>query len=352
MVATPNALTSTCGGIVTADSGTSSIELVSGVLAAGDSCTIAVDVTALSAGVKNNITSEVGSTEGGPGGSAEAFLVVAAPPAVAPPTFAKAFGKARIAVNGTTSLTFALTNPNPGSALTGLGLSDTLPAGLVVATPNALTNTCGGAVTALPGNGRHRAGEWQPVLSAGSCVITVNITGTTGGLKDNLTGAVSSNEGGTGGTASASLEVIAPPTIAKAFGLASIPVTGTTTLTVTLTNPNATTALTGVGFTDALPAGLVVENPNGLASNCAGTLTALAGSSSVALANGDLSSSVDRALVSAQRRRDHRRRQEQHHKRRHLDRGRHRHVRLRHGDGDRSWRRRRSPRTSGPQASC
>ncbi len=290
VVATPNALTSTCGGIVTADSGTSSIELASGVLAAGDSCTIAVDVTALSAGVKNNITSEVGSTEGGTGGSAEAFLVVAAPPAVAPPTFAKAFGKTRIAVNGTTSLTFALTNPNPGSALTGLGFSDTLPAGLVVATPNALTNTCGGAVTALPGTGA--IGLVNGSLSvSGSCVITVNITGTTGGLKDNLTGAISSNEGGTGGTASASLEVIAPPTIAKAFGLASIPVTGTTTLTVTLTNPNATTALTGVGFTDALPAGLVVENPNGLVSNCAGTLTALAGSSSVALANGDLSSS-------------------------------------------------------------
>ena len=83
---------------------------------------------------------------------------------------------------------------------------------------------------------------------------------------------------GTGGTASASLAVIAPPTIAKAFGTPSILVNGTTTLTFTLTNPNAGTALTGVGFTDTLPAGLVVATPNGLASTCGGTVTAVAGS--------------------------------------------------------------------------
>ena len=59
-------------------------------------------------------------------------------------------------------------------------------------------------------------------------------------------------------------------------------------LTFTLTNPDAAFALTGVGFTDALPAGLVVATPNGLTSTCGGTVTAIAGSGSVALANGGL----------------------------------------------------------------
>ena len=56
--------------------------------------------------------------------------------------------------------------------------------------------------------------------ASGSCTITVNVTGTTAGAKNNTTSAVTSTEGGTGGTASASLAVVAPPTIAKAFGAA------------------------------------------------------------------------------------------------------------------------------------
>ena len=47
--------------------------------------------------------------------------------------------------------------------------------------------------------------------------------------------------------------IIAPPTIDKAFAPLAISVGGTTTLTFTLTNPNAATALTGVAFTDTLP---------------------------------------------------------------------------------------------------
>ena len=135
------------------------------------------------------------------------------------PTIAKAFGAPSIAVNGTTTLTFTLTNPNTVTALTGVGFTDTLPAGLVVATPNGLANTCGGTVTAIAGSG-------SVVLTSGglaadgSCTITVNVTGTTAGTKNNTTSAVTSAEGGTGGTASASLTVAAvvPPTIAKAFG--------------------------------------------------------------------------------------------------------------------------------------
>ena len=216
-----------------------------------------------------------------------AFLVVVAPPAVAPPTIAKAFGAASIAVNGTTSLTLSLTNPNPATALNGVGFTDTLPAGLVVATPNGLTTTCGGAVTAVTGaNSVVLVNGGLPANSA--CTIVVNVTGITSGTKNNMTSAVTSTEGGAGGTTSASLAVAAPPTIVKAFGAAGIAMNANTTLTFTVTNPNVGTVATGVGFTDTLPAGLVVATPNGLTNTCGGTVTAVAGASSVTLANGSL----------------------------------------------------------------
>ena len=93
-----------------------------------------VSVTGATGGLKSNTTSAVTSTEGGTGGTAVAFLVVVAPPAVAPPTIAKAFGAASIAVNGTTTLTFSLTNPNPTTALSGVGYTDALVARMFVQT--------------------------------------------------------------------------------------------------------------------------------------------------------------------------------------------------------------------------
>ena len=285
VVATPNGLANTCGGTVTAAADTGSVELANGGLPAGGSCTIALSVTGTAGGLKANTTGAVTSTEAGTGGTAQAFLVVVAPPAVAPPTIAKAFGAASIGVNGTTTLTFMLTNPNSGAALSGVGFTDTLPVGLTVADGSNVT--CGGTLTTSGSNTIALAGA--TIASSGTCMFSVTVTGTTAGVKDNTTGAVTSAEGGSGGTAAASLTVATPPTIAKSFGAASVVVNGDTTLTFTLTNPDPATALTGVGFTDTLPAGLVVDTPNGLAGTCGGgTITATAGSNSVSLAGATL----------------------------------------------------------------
>jgi hypothetical protein len=82
---------------------------------------------------------------------------------------------------------------------------------------------------------------------------------------------------------------VAPPTIAKAFGAATIGVGGTTTLSFTINNPNATLMLNGVAFTDTLPASLIVSSPNGLTrSRGGGNITAVAGSGSVSLAGATL----------------------------------------------------------------
>jgi hypothetical protein len=101
----------------------------------------------------------------------------------------------------------------------------------------------------------------------------------------------------------------APPTIAMSFGAASIPLNGSTSLSFTISNPNTTSTLTGVGVTDTLPAGLVVSTPNGLTGSCGGgTLSATAGSGSVSLAGATLaeSASVPSASTSPATRRGRR----------------------------------------------
>jgi arabinogalactan endo-1,4-beta-galactosidase len=132
------------------------------------------------------------------------------PPAKLPPTISKTFGAASVALNGTTSLTFNLSNPNSSSSLSGVGFTDTLPAGQIIATPNGLTGNCGGGtITAAAGSSSVSLST--TTLAAGAaCMFAVNVTGTTSGTQNNTTSAVTSNEAGNGGTASASLIVAGP----------------------------------------------------------------------------------------------------------------------------------------------
>ncbi len=276
VISTPNGQTSTCGGTITATAGTNTISLSGGTIAANASCTLSVNVTGITAGLQNNTTSNVTSTEGGTGGTASASIKVEAPP-----TIAKVFNPTSIALNATTSLTFTITNPAANvDPLAGVAFTDTLPTGLTVA--NASATVCGGTLTTTAPGTISLTGATIAVNN--QCQFSVTVTGTASGQFTNTTGNVTSTNGGTGNTASANLTVATPPTITKVFGAASIPLDGTTSLTFTITNPAANViSLTGIGFTDSLPAGLVVASPNGLTNTCGGTATAAAGSSSVSL---------------------------------------------------------------------
>jgi uncharacterized repeat protein (TIGR01451 family) len=286
VVATPNGLLDTCGATITAAAGSSTITVAGVALAAGSSCTISLGVTttATAPGDYTNTTSAPTSAEGGSGTPATADLAV-----VVPPTIAKSFGDASIPVGASTSLSFTVTNPaaNPVS-LSGIGFTDSLPAGLVVATPDGLTGSCGGGTISATGGSGTVSLSGASLAPGASCTFSVDVTGTSPGVQDNAV-TVTSLEGGDGNTASASLTVVAPPVIAKRFGAASIPPGGSTGLTFTLANPAANpVTLTGIAFTDTLPAGLVVATPNGLSATCGGTLTALAGSSAIDLSGASL----------------------------------------------------------------
>jgi uncharacterized repeat protein (TIGR01451 family) len=86
--------------------------------------------------------------------------------------------------------------------------------------------------------------------------------------------------GGTTGTT-------VPPTLSTAFGPATIIAGGTSTLTITLSNPNTTAASLTTPFTDTLPSGLVVSG-GGSTTCTGGALTATAGSSAVILTGGSI----------------------------------------------------------------
>src|SRR5438270_436706 len=78
-------------------------------------------------------------------------------------------------------------------------------------------------------------------------------------------------------------------TISKSFSPNPILAGGTTTLTFTITNPNATVALAGVAFTDLLPAGLRIATPSGLSGTCGGgMISAPAGGGGVNLASASI----------------------------------------------------------------
>jgi arabinogalactan endo-1,4-beta-galactosidase len=129
------------------------------------------------------------------------------PPTILPPNFTMAFAVADVALNGSTSLSFTLSNPNTGTSLSGIGFTDTMPAGLMVATPDGLNGNCNtGTITANAGSSSVSLSG--ATLAAGAtCSFTVSVSAVAAGVQNNATTAVTSTEGGSGRTASASITV-------------------------------------------------------------------------------------------------------------------------------------------------
>lgn len=192
--------------------------------------------------------------------------------AQSPPTIAKSFSSATVGLNQSVTLTFTLTNPNPATDLTGVGFSDNMPAGLLIANPDSLSGTCDiSVVTISPTNVSMAGGV---ILANNSCTISIDVLATAAGDQINTTGAVTSNEGGTGGTATATVTVLVPDlTIALSHtGNFFRPQTGAT-YTITVSNSGGADTSALITVNDALPAGLTATSFSGLNWNC--TLTPL-----------------------------------------------------------------------------
>ena len=170
------------------------------------------------------------------------------------PTIAKSFGTNPIPVGSASTLTFTLTNPNASAALSGVSFTDVLPGGLVINTPNGLTNNCGGTATAAAGT-QTISLSGGAIGAASSCTILVSVVGNAAGSYTNTSTNITSTETGPNtsttpnvGFARASLTVIVPPVISKSFTANPIFTGETTTLKFTIANPNTSTTLTGINF--------------------------------------------------------------------------------------------------------
>lgn len=206
----------------------------------------------------------------------------------------KSFSPNSILLNGISTLTFDIMNTSTTVTLTGVTFTDTLPAGLIVATPNGINGFCtGGSAGVANGNagGSQTSLLNTTLVPSSHCTYSINVQGTTVGPKLNSVQATS--DGGTSNVAQATLEVGLVPVVSKSFNPTSIPINGTTTLTLDVSNPSTVATLTNVHFTDTLPAGLIIATPNNIFGFCTG------GSAGVANGNsgGNQTSLLNTTLV-------------------------------------------------------
>lgn len=227
-----------------------------------------------------------------------ATLALAAGPAAlaqaAPPVVAKVAFTDTVLVGGHVTFYVTLEHPNP-VPLTGVGVTDPLPAGLEVANPNGVWTDCpGGTVTATPGSDTVTlAGASLP--PNGGCALQFDTVATATGDLDNATDPPTSNESGPAafGSTPVTITVLAPATIAKQFAPATVAVGGTSTLTFTIANPNPVeafhpTGFSSMAFNDPLPAGVVIAPTPNLGGTCVASMTAPAGGQQIGVSGLDL----------------------------------------------------------------
>ena len=208
-------------------------------------------------------------------------------------------------------ITVTLSEHNARGSI-NLGVAGPLPSGFTVANPPNLSGTCSSPVYA-----GSTSIQVQLLLPSGAhnatCTESVDIVASApGGATVSVGTADFMNAVNV--SASTWVDVVAPATIGAAFGASTLEVGGSTSLTFTITNPNSAAsppvpadraapnrigpgALSGVGFVDTLPVGLVVATVSGLSSTCGGTASANAGGGQVSLVGGGLAPSASCTVV-------------------------------------------------------
>jgi len=322
-VATPANAATTCGGtpVITAVAGSTSLQLNgatiparagSGTGAAG-SCTLQVDVVA-AAGVYTDTAglptpaSVTGTQIYANGSSALAGPVTAN----ATITFnsalcsgtscSKTFSPSAVSSGGRSTVTIRLANAG-ALALTGVGVTDALPTGMLVGTPANAYTSCSGAstITAVAGSNTFAIGG-ATIAGNATCdlVFDVIATGTANWTNTLAPGKITANGGISNQSAVVGVLNYSDPTnlaVAKATNPSSLIFPGEVsqlTITVTngivaVTNLRLSDFFTANGTAGAAANGMVVAPAPAASTTCpGGVVTAVAGARSVALSGASL----------------------------------------------------------------
>ncbi|MEO1085667.1 MAG: hypothetical protein AAFY88_15615, partial [Acidobacteriota bacterium] len=253
-----NAMTTCAGAVLTAEAGGSIIQIFSGFLMPGQTCTVTVDVTSGGLGSFANRSGELTSTPAGPlrsSGFAVAQLDVTE---TGPLIASKAFLGDAVNPGGDVVLEFTLLNTDRFNAATDVSFTDDLDATLtgLVATGLPLSDVCGAGSTLSGTSTLLLSGGTLP--SGGSCTFSVTLSvpaGVTAGGYPNVTSPITAMIGGSpagGDPARETLFVNDAPSITKTF--LSSPVGGgeLAQIEFMITNSSATATATNITFGDNL----------------------------------------------------------------------------------------------------
>ena len=253
VVATPPNAATTCPGAAFSPvlaGGEASFTVSGGSLANANppptnfSCTISLDVATTGATVGAHTNSlpgaNVTTTQGVAVNNATAVLTISNSSV----TVNKSFSPTTVAVGGTSTMAIQIRNNNAGAInLTGVGLTDNLPAGMVVANPPVPTTSgCTTAPTVTAVNGATTVTLANGSVNANTiCTVNVTVRGNiSGNLINNIPpSAVTSLQGVTNplqGTATLAATGTIKLNVTKTNGVASLTPGGTTTYTIGVSN--------------------------------------------------------------------------------------------------------------------
>ena len=198
------------------------------------------------------------------------------------------FSPSTIGSGSTSRLIFTFDNLE-SVVVTDIAVTDTLPMGLVIASPANIANSCIGANVSAPDGGATIAIDNVSLGVAEICTVAVNVTSSTPGTHMNITGDLTSSIGTTP-PASADLMVVTNRAgFSKSFSPSAVTLGSPSTLTFTIDNSSNGGFSLAMLFTDVLPSGMIVASPNNSNTDCnffsTAVITAVPGSNSISMAN-------------------------------------------------------------------